>query len=140
MPLLQRAKRALRGPETPAAASGRRRLGQRSEALARHALASRGYAIEAVNVRYPVGELDVVAREGSTLCFIEVRSTGSDRWGGPLASIDDRKRSRLIRAARWYLARLREPPEETRFDVVGITWSPDGSPQVELVRGAFEAP
>ena len=117
----------------------RQRLGQRGERLAQQFLASCGYVIDEVNVRFPVGEIDLIAREGQTLCFVEVRSTASDEWGGALGSIGARKRRRLIRAAQWYLQRLRRLPPETRFDVVAIDWLPDGSPSIELVRGAFEA-
>ena len=116
------------------------RLGRESERLAARFLAAQGYAIEAANVRVPGGELDLVAREGSTLCFVEIRSTSSDRWGGPLATIDAGKRRRFIRAVRWHLARRREQPLEIRFDVVAVTWRGLDPPAVELIRGAFDAP
>ena len=79
-----------------------------------------------------------MAREDDTLCFIEVRSTSSLQWGGALATLTDHKRRRLLRAARWYLARLRSLPPEIRFDVVAIQWQ-QGSPSAELVRHAFDA-
>ena len=113
--------------------------GRRAEALASAYVAAHGYAVIQRNVRFPVGEIDLVAREGQTLCFIEVRSTGSQQWGGPLASITDRKRRRIIEAARWYLqyGSIRAP--ETRFDVVAVEWHEGARPSVELVRGAFTA-
>ena len=117
--------------------TARQQLGRRSEALAAAFLNSAGYRIERTNVRFPVGEIDVVAREGRVLCFVEVRSTSSGRWGGPLASITGPKRRRLIQAARWYLAGRPMPPE-IRFDVLAIEW--DGAtPKIELIRGAFDA-
>ena len=88
-------------PESDRAHSARQQLGERSEQAARRFLVSQGYVIEETNVRFPVGEIDIVAREGDILCFVEVRATRSDAWGGPLASIGDRKRRHLIRAARW---------------------------------------
>lgn len=118
----------------------RQQLGRRSEQLALERLQQEGYRILGRNVRFPAGELDIVAQEGNTLCFVEVRSTSSDRWGGALASIGDRKRRRLIRAARWYLARCRGPlPLETRFDVVSVLWEAGSPPAVDVVRGAFTA-
>ena len=122
-----------------AAADKRTSLGRSSEQLAVQLLTSAGYLIEERNVRYPVGEIDIVAREGQTLCFVEVRSTSSLRWGGPLASITAHKRRRLIQAARWYLSRCRALPPETRFDVVAISWDKVPQPTVELIRGAFDA-
>ena len=119
--------------------TGRAELGRRSEQLAVRLLRSHGYRIEQTNVRFPVGELDVVAREGHTLCFVEVRSATSQQWGGALESIGERKRCRLIRAARWYLSRLRTIPEEVRFDVVAVDWASGGEPRLELIRGAFDA-
>jgi putative endonuclease len=116
----------------------RQRLGARGERLAAELLRSRGYRIVATNVRFPVGELDVVAWERGTLCLIEIRSVSSPHWGGALASITDRKRRRIIRAARWYLNRLRPMPRAVRFDVVAIEWHDDGRPALELVQGAFD--
>ena len=118
----------------------RQTLGQRGEQLALRLLTSHGYIVEQRNVRFPVGEIDLIARDGQALCFIEVRSVSSSAWGGALASITDRKRRHLIRAARWYLSRCRGLPPEIRFDVVAIEWG-DGlvPPTVELVRGAFDA-
>ena len=117
--------------------TARQQRGQRSEQLAVCFLRSAGYQIKETNVRFPVGEIDIVAREGNTLCFVEVRATSSSQWGGPLASIDARKRHRLLQAARWYLARLRQLPLEIRFDVVAITWDTPDRPSVELIQAAF---
>ncbi len=117
----------------------RQQLGQEGERLAVARLRQEGYRILERNVRFPAGELDIVAQEGNTLCLIEVRSASSDRWGGALASIGDRKRRRITRAARWYLARHPSPLPEIRFDVVAISWGAGALPAVQLVRGAFVA-
>lgn len=117
--------------------SSRQQLGRRSEHVAATLLRARGYVIEQTNVRFPVGEIDIVARERETLCFVEVRATSSDQWGGPLASIDARKRHRILQAARWYLARLHELPCEIRFDVVAVAWDAQGRPEAELIQEAF---
>ena len=93
-----------------------------------------------MTVRYPVGELDVVAREGDVLCVVEVRSKSSERFGSALESITDRKRRHLIKAAHRYL-QVRRPRWEgnVRFDVVAIEFRSAGDPQIELLRGAFDA-
>jgi putative endonuclease len=117
----------------------RRQRGRRGEALAARWLKAQGYVVERENVQFPVGELDLVAREGGTLCFVEVRSADAGALVEPLASVDARKQQRLIRAARWYVSRLRELPPEIRFDVVAVTWRPAGEPAFTLVRGAFDA-
>jgi len=110
-----------------------------SEQLALRLLRSKGYEIEATNARYPVGEIDIVARDGRTLCFVEVRSASSFEWGGAAASVTTRKQRRLIRAAAWYLARQRAVPAETRFDVVTVQWRASAPPLVELIPNAFYA-
>ena len=101
-------------------------------------LQDHGYRVCERNVRFPVGEIDIVAQEGATLCFVEVRSTSSSAWGGPLATITHQKQQRLIRAGQWYLQRLRRVPEQIRFDVVSVEWDGTSAPRVELIRGAFE--
>jgi putative endonuclease len=123
----------------PPSKTRQQRLGRESERLAAQFLTGQGYVIEAANVRVPGGELDLVAREGQVLCFIEVRARSSDAWGGPLATINPAKQHRFIRAVRWYLARRGPPPAETRFDVVAITWRGLDPPAIELIRGAFDA-
>ena len=116
----------------------RQQLGQRGERLAKQFLVSQGYVIEEANVRFPVGEIDLIARDGQVLCFVEVRSAASEEWGGPLGSVGPRKQRRLIRAAQWYAQRLQRLPPEMRFDVVAIDWLPEGAPRIELIRGAFD--
>ena len=118
----------------------RQQLGHRSEELAARYLRARGYTILKANVRFPVGEIDLVARQGEVLCFVEVRSASSTEWGGPLATVTYPKQQRLIRAAQWYLKRLRALPPQIRFDVIAITWRTDGTSSVELIPGAFDAP
>ena len=107
------------------------------ERVAARLLTAQGFTIHKTRVRFPVGEIDIVAWEGPCLCFVEVRSRSSLEWGGPLDSLTDQKRRRLIRAARWYLQRLRSLPPETRFDVVAIQWHCGTRPTVELIRNAF---
>ncbi len=122
-----------------ASKSDRQQLGDLGERLAVTHLERAGYVIEKRNVRYPVGELDVVARDGGVLCFIEVRSASSTDWGGALASITYRKRRRVIRAAEWYLQHRPDAPEEVRFDVVAVQWAEQKEPTVELIKNAFNA-
>ena len=119
---------------TPRAARG-----DRAERIVCGYLSAHGFDIIQRNVRFPVGEIDIVAREGDALCFVEVRSTTSQAWGGAAASITSPKQRRLIRAARWYLPSCRVPFTDIRFDVVAIEWLNGSAPTVELIRGAFPA-
>ncbi|MBI4354075.1 MAG: YraN family protein [Candidatus Omnitrophica bacterium] len=118
----------------------RQQRGRTSEQLAQAYLNSEGYSIVATNVRFPVGELDIVAWEGETLCFVEVRSSRSAKFGPAAASVTALKQRHLIRAAQWYLKRLRRQPAAIRFDVVAIDWTIASSqPSVQLIRRAFDA-
>lgn len=129
-----------RSSRTPNRGGDVRRLrGRRGEVLAREWLERNGFVIERANVRLPVGEVDLIAREGATLCFIEVRSRTSQAYGGALASIDARKQRRLVRAAQWYMAQQGLSPEAVRFDAVSIEWRGKSPPSVVLVRSAFDA-
>ena len=96
-------------------------LGQEAEVRARALLEEAGLVFVASNVRYRVGELDLVMRDGQTLVFIEVRRRASARFGGAAASVDTRKQQRLQRAAQRYLMLTfgsRPPP--CRFDVLAF--------------------
>lgn len=107
--------------------------GGAAEDTAARFLERHGLAIVERNYRTRLGEIDLIAREGDTLVFVEVRLRRSERFGGALGSITWRKRRRIAAAARHYLMRLRhEPP--CRFDVVTL----DGFEPAWL-RGAFEA-
>lgn len=115
------------GRRTAAQATGLDAEDAAAALLARH-----GLEILARNYRTRLGEIDLVARDGETLVFVEVRSRASDRFGGALESVTAAKRHRLVAAARQYLSLLRrEPP--CRFDVVTVQ---AGEPA--WLRGAFE--
>lgn len=106
--------------------------GSAAEEAAANFLARQGLEIVARNYRTRMGEIDLVARDGATLVFVEVRMRSSARYGGGAESIGARKQARIAAAARQYLSRLRrEPP--CRFDVVTLD---GGSP--EWLRAAFE--
>ena len=97
-------------------------------------MVARGLVIVARNFRTRRGEIDLIARDGTTLVFVEVRMRRSAAFGGAAASITAAKRSRLIAAAGAYLARLPREPA-CRFDAVLI----DGAapPRIEWQRDAF---
>jgi putative endonuclease len=113
--------------------------GRRAEALAAALLERAGLRIVARNWRRPEGEIDLVADDGGTCVFVEVRSrTGVER-GDPLESITPRKRARVIRAARLYLDSEPSRAGAYRFDVVGVTFPADGGePILSHIADAFD--
>lgn len=113
-------------------------LGRRAEDEAAAYLRVRGYRVVARNVRCRAGEVDIVAYEGEVLCFVEVRSRSSCRYGTPAETVTAGKQARITRAAAAYLAGFEGAPPRCRFDVVTLTGR-GARPAVALLRGAFEA-
>jgi len=98
-------------------AVARGETGARAEALAAMFLTARGLTIVARNFRCRRGEIDLIARDGETLVFVEVRLRSRRDFGGAAASITAAKRARIAAAALYYLGRLRHTPP-CRFDAV----------------------
>jgi len=105
---------------------GRRRLGACGERLAAAHLEAKGYRIRDRNYRCREGEIDIVAQDGETLVFVEVRTRRGDALGGPAESVTARKEARLVAAAMAYVQALPEPPADQRIDVVAVQLSPGG--------------
>ena len=95
----------------------RSEAGATAEALAAQFLAAQGLTIVRRNVRTRFGELDLIARDGDTLVFVEVRLRRTQAFGGAAASITPAKQARMIASARLYLASLPREPA-SRFDAV----------------------
>jgi len=114
----------------------RRSLGERGEALAIAHLQKQGMRIEARNFRCRLGEIDLVARDGETLVFIEVRSRASTGCGLPQETVNHRKRKRLRRLAEFYLLGREQTP--VRFDVVAVLFDREGNlRRLEHIPDAF---
>ena len=111
--------------------------GARGEEAAAQHLAQNGYAILARNYRVRWGEIDIVAEKDGMLCFVEVKTRASDRFGEPREAVGHRKRQHLRLAAESYLA---EHPWEgpMRFDVIEVIWA--GRNWVcKAIENAFDA-
>jgi putative endonuclease len=118
----------------------RRWFGSRSERAAVHFLKKQGYRILVRNYTCPLGELDVIALDGSCLVFVEVRSTGNETTAGPAASVNDAKQRRLTSLALHFLQTNRLLGRLARFDVITLSWPADQrEPIIEHHRNAFEA-
>jgi putative endonuclease len=117
---------------------GRRGIGQAWEELAAGRLERAGYTIVARNFRTKAGEIDLVARDGRTLCFVEVKGRRSLAYGAAAEAVDREKQRRIWNAAQLYLEREHVRPV-CRFDVVTIDAS-GRTPKVEILRAAFEGP
>ena len=113
--------------------------GVRAESLAAAFLQRQGYQILQQNFRIRRGEIDLIALEDATLCFVEVRYRQSGTFGHPSETISRLKQSRIARTASYFLARVWKGPGcACRFDVV--TMVGDAKPELVLLRNAFEVP
>jgi putative endonuclease len=114
-------------------------LGKSGEDRACRELERRGYAVLARGYRTRFGEIDIVARDGPTLVFVEVKARTHDRYGGGAAAVTLHKQARMTAIAEDYLARHRLRDVPCRFDVVAIGFDRHGAMVVEVYRNAFDA-
>jgi putative endonuclease len=122
-------------------ASDRVSLGNRGETIACAELQRRGYAIVARQFRTRAGEIDIIARDGMTLVFVEVRTRASHDAGTAAESVTRRKRDQIGRMAAAYLGTHGTSPEPCRFDVVTVEFADGenpGDPIVTVYPSAFE--
>ena len=105
--------------------STRREVGDIGERLAAAFLERHGYAILQRNFRCREGEIDIVARQGESLVFVEVRAKRGSGFGTPEESITDLKKERLVSVADAYLQQCDDPPSTWRIDVVAIDLTRD---------------
>jgi putative endonuclease len=122
-------------PVTPSRSS----LGKRGEDLACVELTRRGYAILARRYRTRFGEIDIVARDGSVLVFVEVKTRGSPRCGRAAEAVTSWKQRRLAAVALDYLARANRLDARCRFDVVAIDGIGTDRTEVRVIADAFPA-
>jgi len=117
----------------------RKRLGDAGEEIATRELVRRGYVVRERNWRCPEGELDMVAEQGETLVFVEVRTRRGDRFGTPEESITLAKRAHLIAAAQAYLQAHSLQDRDWRIDVVAVEMSAQGQlRRVDVIENAIE--
>ncbi|MFN2455509.1 MAG: YraN family protein [Pyrinomonadaceae bacterium] len=129
-------------------------LGRRGEQLAAAYLEQLGYGLVAANFLLPVGrslrgqtihaEIDIIAYERATLCFVEVKTRASDWYAAPETNVDLRKQRQISRAARVYRRTFNLTDQPHRYDVVSVILShteaaasetPLPNPQLKLLRG-----
>lgn len=111
------------------------RLGEKGEGIAVKFLKKKGYKIIKQNFKTPAGEIDVIASEGKSLVFIEVKTRESIKYGRPFEAVNRIKKKKIANTAMLYLKRFKELPS-CRFDVVSIYYE-NGRPELELIKDAF---
>ena len=109
-----------------------REKGVKGEDLAIEILKREGYKIIYINYKCPFGEIDIIAKCGDSIAFVEVKRRDSKSFGTSLSAIDEKKKRKIVKSALYYLKTEKKAAKRFRFDVVGI----DGE-EVKLVKNAF---
>jgi len=121
-----------------------RRVGEAGEKLAAEFLMKNGYRLVMANFKIPIGrnsrgasvtgEIDLIAFDEETLCFIEVKTRSSDEYAAPIAAVDARKQRQITRTARMYRKTFRLDGIKFRYDVVSIVLQKDLKPKIEIFK------
>ena len=117
----------------------RRSLGWQGERAAARMLRKKGLRIVTTGYRDRIGEIDIVALDGETVVFVEVKTRRHHGAGHPLEAVDERKQAQLVRLAQVFIRRHGLIEYPCRFDVVGITWSKTDGPEIRHIPAAFQA-
>ncbi|NUM53382.1 MAG: YraN family protein [Candidatus Hydrogenedentes bacterium] len=112
-------------------------LGQRGEDLAAKHLRRAGYRILERNAKLGKFEIDIIAREGDTIAFVEVKTRRSNSFLEPEANVTPTKQQHIRRAAAIYISRHNDPETYYRYDIVSVVLPDDGNPHVTILRDAF---
>jgi putative endonuclease len=113
-------------------------IGRLGEEAAERLLRAHGFRVLERRYRIRGGEVDLIAREGETLVFVEVKTRGSLVCGRPAEAVGAGQRRRILRAAAFYLAARGGPDRPCRFDVVEVLREPSGRLRTALIRDAFQ--
>lgn len=112
-------------------------IGNEGEEKACEFLVQNGYRIIERNYKCKYGEIDIIAVDDNTLCFIEVKMRNNTAYGPPYHSVTPRKQKQISYVALNYLSKIDKKYSGVRFDVVSINMEGDEE-RIELFRGAFE--
>lgn len=116
------------------------RIGRKGEKLARAFLKKQGYKILAKNYTCPAGEIDLIALDGRTIAFVEVKSRQETGHADPEDTVTRAKRRKLTQVARYWLSQRHADTYACRFDVVAITFAEDARPVIRHTIDAFDPP
>ncbi len=116
----------------------RQNLGKIGEEIVAVYLKKIGYTILIKNYRCKLGEIDIIARDGTFLVFIEVKTRSGLGYGFPAAAVDARKQRQISRAAQCYLAEQRLFDSPARFDVISVLPGDGTRPRIDHINNAFD--
>ena len=119
-------------------------FGEKSESVAVNCLKKQGYRIIELNYRTKLGEIDIIAKQGGSLVFIEVKARKSSRFGRPELAVTPKKQRKISMVALYYLKSTKQSNAKARFDVVAINSVNSAKakakegPSIKIIKNAFE--
>lgn len=117
----------------------RKLLGKSGEDTAEQFLKGKGYRILERNFTLKMGEIDLIALDGDTVVFVEVKTRRNDGFGVPAEAVTRRKQDQIVKTALAYLMKKKLRDVSCRFDVIGISLHGGASPKIEHIQSAFDA-
>lgn len=121
----------------PKTTEPRHELGRRGENAAVRLLRAKGYRIIAINYDSPAGEIDLIATQGATIVFVEVKSRTDAAGKDADHTVTSTQRERIVHAAQYFLRRADSHNRPARFDVITVYFPQAGKPVVEHFKNAF---
>jgi len=118
--------------------SDNKSMGNAGESIAETYLKGQGFSIVERNFRCVCGEVDIVAREGRSIVFVEVKCRKNKNYGPPQLAVTPFKQRQISKAALVWLSKRRLYDAEARFDVVAIVLHKNDLPEIEHIRNAFD--
>lgn len=115
----------------------RKSLGALGEEAALAHLSGKGYRLLERNYRCRLGEIDIIAEDGETVAFIEVKTRSSLLFGAPQEAVDQKKQRKIRQIAQYYLLAHGLEGRTVRFDVITVLYSRTGGFAIEHLKGAF---
>lgn len=116
---------------------GKINTGEKGEDIAVRYLKDMGYRIVECNYRCPLGEIDIIAKDGKTIVFVEVKCRRSEKFGDPQLAVGKNKQKKLSKTSLYYLKDKGLYDQNARFDVVAVKILLSGT-YIELIQNAFE--
>lgn len=113
-------------------------FGEASEKKAAEYLRQQGYRILSLNYRTKLGEIDIIARDGAVICFVEVKSRSSFAFGHPKDAVDSRKQRKISQCALLYLKENNIYEKSCRFDILSIIQECPDRFDFQLLKAAFD--
>lgn len=116
----------------------RKQIGGKGEEQAESFLVRHGYRVLERNYHTPFGELDLIALDGTTLVFIEVKTRTSARYGSGLSAITVTKMNHMVKSALFFMGNRGYDDMDCRFDVIAVHVRANEDPSIKLIKNAFQ--